>query len=70
MLQSTWAGRKLQGFRNLLPADRDSLLNVLFRLAQLAADHPALAEIEINPLRVLPLGKGAVAVDVRIRVGI
>ena len=68
LLQSTWAGRKLEGFRNLLPGDRESVKNVIIRLAQLAADHPRLAEIEINPLRVLPSGQGAVAVDVRIRV--
>jgi len=69
MLKSTWAGRKLKGFRNLPPADRDAVLDVLIRLAQLAAEHPQLAEIEINPLRVLPEGQGAVAVDVRIRLG-
>jgi acetyltransferase len=67
MLKSTWAGRKLSGFRVLPPADRSAVMDVLFRLAQLAADHPRLAEIEINPLRVLPEGQGAVAVDVRIR---
>jgi len=67
MLESTWAGRKLKGFRNLPPADRDAVLEILIRLAQLAADHPDLDEIEINPLRVLPHGHGAVAVDVRIQ---
>jgi acyl-CoA synthetase (NDP forming) len=44
------------------------VVNVLTQLAQLAADHPQLAEIEINPLRVLQAGQGVVAVDVRIRV--
>ena len=68
MLQSTWAGRRLKGYRNLPPADRAAVCQVLFRVAQLAADHPELAEIEINPLRVLPEGQGAVAVDVRIRI--
>ena len=68
MLESTWAGRKLKGFRHLPPADRDAALDVLQRLAQLAADFPQLSEIEINPLRVLPDGQGAVAVDVRILV--
>ena len=67
MIEGTWAGRKLKGFRNLPPADRDAVLDVLFRLAQLAADHPEIAEIEINPLRVLPKGQGAIAVDVRIQ---
>ena len=68
MLNKTWAGRKLHGFRNLLPADITAVRDVLVRLAQLASDFPQLAEIEINPLRVFPEGKGAAAVDVRIRV--
>ncbi len=67
LLESTWAGRKLAGYRNLPPADREALLDVLYRLAQLAADFPQLAEIEINPLRVLPEGDGTVAVDARLR---
>ena len=67
MLTSTWAGRKLAGFRNLPAADRETVLDILYRLAQLAADFPQLTEIEINPLRVLAEGKGAVAVDVRLQ---
>ena len=65
MLDRTWAGRKLRGYRNLPAADRKAVLEALLRLAQLAADFPRLAEIEINPLRVLPDGQGAVALDVR-----
>ena len=65
MLADTWAGRKLAGFRSLPPADRAAVRDVLARLAQLAYDCPQIAEIEINPLRVLPAGQGAVVVDVR-----
>ncbi len=67
LLQSTWAGEKLNGFRSLPPADRTAVREALFRLGQLAADFPRLAEIEINPLRVLEPGQGAVALDIRIR---
>jgi acetyltransferase len=67
MLAKTWAGRKLEGHRNLPPADREAVIDVMYRLAQLAADFPQLAEIEINPLKVLPVGEGVVAVDVRLR---
>ena len=67
LLESTWAGRKLVGFRHLPPADRPAVEAVLARLAQLAADFPMLAEIEINPLRVLPAGQGALALDARAR---
>jgi acetyl coenzyme A synthetase (ADP forming)-like protein len=63
LLEHTWAGRKLLGYRSLSPADREATLEVLLRLAQLAVDFPQLAEIEINPLRVL--SKGAVALDLR-----
>ncbi|MBA4379858.1 MAG: hypothetical protein C0393_04100, partial [Anaerolinea sp.] len=65
MLRRTWAGRKLAGFRNISPADAEAVKDVLMRLAQLAHDLPEIAEIEINPLRVL--AKGAVAVDVRVK---
>jgi acetyltransferase len=68
MLQSTWAGRKLCGFRNIPPADRNAVVDILIRLAQLASDYPRLAEIDLNPLRVLREGQGGVAVDVRIRI--
>ena len=68
MLAGTWAGRRLSGFRNLIPADREAVLDIILRLAQLAADFPEFAEIEINPLRVLEIGRGAFAVDVRARV--
>jgi acyl-CoA synthetase (NDP forming) len=66
LLEHTWAGRKLRGYRSLPPADRVAVVEVLLRLAQLAADFPELTEIEINPLRVL--SKGVVALDVRARI--
>ena len=68
LLQTTWAGRKLHGYRALPPADRTAAIEAILRVAQLAADFPHLTEIEINPLRVLPDRHGAVAVDVRVRV--
>jgi acetyltransferase len=64
----TWAGRRLRGYRSVPPADLAAAVDVVLRLAQLAADFPQLAEIEINPLRVLAKGQGAVALDVRARI--
>ena len=68
MLQLTWAGHKLNGYRHIAAADKTAVLDILIRLGQLAADFPQLAEIEINPVRVLPVGQGAFAIDVRARV--
>ncbi len=70
MLESTWAGRKLRGFRNLRPVDREAVRIALLRLAQLAADFPELVEMEINPLRVMETGQGVVALDTRLRLDV
>jgi acetate---CoA ligase (ADP-forming) len=65
VLESTWAGRRLHGYRDLPAADREAALDALLSLARLAADFPELASIEINPLRVLPKSRGVIAVDSR-----
>lgn len=67
LLETTWAGRRLRGYRHLPPADRAAVRDVLLRLAQLADEVPEIAEVEINPLRVFPAGQGALAVDTRVR---
>ncbi|NTU55180.1 MAG: hypothetical protein HGA79_02910, partial [Anaerolineales bacterium] len=65
MIRKTWAGRKLKGFRNIPPADEEAVVDVLVKLSRLVVENEFIEEIEINPLRVL--GKGAVAVDVRMK---
>ena len=65
MIRKTWAGRKLAGFRNIPPADEESVIDVLIKLSRLAIENEIIEEIEINPLRVM--SKGSVAVDVRIK---
>jgi acetyl coenzyme A synthetase (ADP forming)-like protein len=67
MLEATWAGRRLSGYRSLPPADREAVIEALSRLGQLGLDRPEIAEVEINPLCVLEPGQGVVAIDVRIR---
>ena len=67
LLEKTWAGQRLHGYRNIPAADREAAIQALLRLAQLAADFPELAEVEINPLRVLAVGQGAIVVDARAR---
>jgi acetyltransferase len=65
MIQRTWAGRKLAGFRSIAPADEQAVIDVLLKLSRLVTDHDFIQEIEINPLRVL--SKGAIALDVRMK---
>ncbi|HEY4721258.1 MAG TPA: acetate--CoA ligase family protein, partial [Anaerolineae bacterium] len=68
MIDATFAGRRLLGFRSIPPADREAVIDMLLRLAQFVVDFPQVSEVEINPLRVQPPGQGAVAIDVRIEV--
>jgi len=65
MMHKTWAGHKLDGYRNIPPADRSAVAEALVKLSHLADEHPEISEIEINPLRILE--KGAVAIDIRVK---
>lgn len=67
MLARTWAGRKLAGFRSILAGDAEAVQDALIRLSQLVSDFPGINEVEINPLRALTPGQGALALDVRVR---
>lgn len=69
LLAGTWAGRRLSGYRTIPPGDITAVEAALFRIGRLISDHPNIEEIEINPLRVLSPGAGALALDVRVRVG-
>jgi hypothetical protein len=54
----------LGGFRKRPPADVDALAASLARLSHVAwALRDRLAELDINPLMVRPVGKGVVAAD-------
>ncbi|MGD8457953.1 MAG: acetate--CoA ligase family protein [Anaerolineales bacterium] len=67
LLENTWAGRRLKGFRNVPEADIDAVKDVIIRLGQLAGDFPIMKEIDINPLIVMPKGEGVKIVDARIK---
>jgi acetyltransferase len=58
--------RLLQAHRGKPEAAIDAIAEVLIRLGQLAADHPEIRELDINPL--LADAAGVVAVDARIRI--
>ncbi|MEG3627343.1 acetate--CoA ligase family protein [Streptomyces poriticola] len=55
----------LGGVRGRPPADVDALVEVVLRVQRMALELEGdLAELDINPLMVLPQGQGAVALDV------
>ncbi|HJQ82499.1 MAG TPA: acetate--CoA ligase family protein, partial [Candidatus Binatia bacterium] len=69
MLARLRAGRLLDGYRGMPPGDRDALVDVILRVSALVEVLPELRELDLNPVKVLPPGKGAIVVDARMRVG-
>lgn len=59
------AGILVRGFRGAPPADPAALADLLHRIGRLGEDHPAVAELDLNPVLALP--DGCVAVDARAR---
>ncbi len=57
----------LTGYRGAPPADVAALEEVLLRVSALIGDFPEIAEMDLNPVKVLPEGKGCLAVDARVR---
>ena len=66
MIDEVRSAKLLAGLRGAPPADRAALVDAIVRVGRLAADHEEIAELDINPLLVLPVGQGVLAVDVRI----
>ena len=67
MVQSLSSYRLLTGYRGEPPLDVEALYQVLRGVSAIASDHPEIAEMDLNPLFLLE--KGAVAADVRARLG-
>ncbi len=56
------------GFRGMPPSDTESLQDLLLRLSALIEDIPQIAELDLNPVRVMARGQGYRVVDSRIMV--
>lgn len=56
----------LEGWHGAPAGDVAALEDVLLRVAALVEDCPEIAEMDLNPIKVLPPGEGCVTVDARI----
>ena len=64
MVAEVKGARLLQGFRGKATADLDALVDALVRVSHLAVHlEGSLAELDVNPLMVLPAGQGVKAAD-------
>ena len=64
-IKETMAFQLLSGWRGGEMYDIEAIAAMIMRLSQLAMDFPQIQEIEINPVRVYPLGDGAQGLDCR-----
>lgn len=68
MMSEVRSAQLLKGYRGGTPGDLDALEELLLRLSMLVEQLPEISEIDLNPVKVLPPGDGAMIVDARIRV--
>jgi acyl-CoA synthetase (NDP forming) len=68
LIDSGRLARILRGYRGRPPADRAALADVLLRVSALVEALPEVAEMDLNPVLVLPASRGALVVDARIRI--
>jgi acyl-CoA synthetase (NDP forming) len=59
----------LDGYRGSPPGDKPALAAVIQRISALVEIVPELRELDLNPVKVLAPGQGAIAVDGRMRIG-
>jgi len=57
----------LDGYRGTPAADRQALVAVIQRVSALIDVVPEMTEMDLNPVKVLPSGKGAIVIDGRMR---
>lgn len=68
MLEQVRAKTLLRGFRGGPVADQAALIDAVLRVDRLARDWTEIRELDVNPLLALPVGRGVVALDARIRI--
>ncbi len=68
MVHGIRGAKLLDGYRGAPPGDVPKLEEAILRVSQLVGEFPEIAEMDLNPLKVLPPGRGCVALDARVLV--
>ena len=64
MIRDVRAFALLDGARGRPKADQEALVDLLLGVSRMATDlRDRVKELDLNPVRVLPEGKGAIALD-------
>ena len=68
MLATLRMNRLFDGYRGGAPGDREALINLIMRISALVEAAPELSELDLNPVKVLEPGRGAIVIDARMRI--
>jgi len=68
LIGSVKMAKLFEGYRGSPPSDTRALEELLLRLSALVEDVPEIAELDLNPVKVMPQGGGYWVVDARIMV--
>jgi acetyltransferase len=68
MVREIRAWPLLAAYRGSEPADEGAIVEALLQVSRLSCDFPEIQELDINPLLVLPKGKGIRAIDCRMTI--
>ncbi len=68
MISRLRSNRLLDGYRGAPAGDREALVQVIMKVSALVELVPEMRELDLNPVKVLEPGKGAIVVDARMRI--
>jgi acetyltransferase len=68
LIGSIKMGKLFDGFRGAAPSDKPAMEELLLRLSAIVEDLPEIAELDLNPVKVMPQGEAYWIVDARIMV--
>jgi acetate---CoA ligase (ADP-forming) len=66
MIGSLKMTKLFEGYRGSQPRDVQALQNLLLRVSAMVEDIPEIAELDLNPVNVMPRGEGYRVIDARI----
>lgn len=68
MIMQTKGYQILKGYRGQSSYNIEGIVDYLLRLSQLVTDFPEIKELDLNPIKVLEVGKGILIMDAKITI--
>jgi acyl-CoA synthetase (NDP forming) len=67
MINSLKMSKLFEGYRGSAPKDTEAIQDLLLRVSAMIEDIPEIAEMDLNPVNVMPRGEGYRVIDARIK---